>query len=353
METVATRILRVNPRRPEPWVIGEAAEVIRRGGTVAFPTETVYGLGADALNPEAVRKIFWAKRRPADNPLIVHIAEPGWVDRLAEEVPEEAARLAERFWPGPLTLVLRKSRVVPDITTSGLETIAVRMPRHPVALALIRESGRPIAAPSANLAGRPSPTTAQHVAEDLMGRVDLILDGGPTEIGVESTVIDLTVHPPQVLRPGGVSVEELRKVLGVVELHPAAVGRAGGERPRSPGMKYRHYAPRAELIVVEGEPGKVAKKVEELARGYRTLGRRVGILATDENLGRYRSGKAVSVGSRKNPDTIARNIFRVLREMDKEGVDVIIAEGIPEEGIGLAVMNRLRKASGFNIIHAE
>ena len=326
--------------------------MIREGGTVAFPTETVYGLGADALNPEAVGKIFWAKRRPADNPLIVHVDDVAWLGRLAERVPGEALRLAERFWPGPLTLVLRKSGEVPDITTAGLETVAVRMPRHPVALALIRESGRPIAAPSANLAGRPSPTTAQHVAEDLMGRIDLILDGGPTEIGVESTVIDLTSHPPQILRPGGVSLEELREVLGEVELHPAALGKAEERRPKSPGMKYRHYAPRAELIVVEGDPERVPVKIEEIARGYRALGRRVGILATDENLGRYRSGKAVSMGSRRDPETIARNIFRVLRELDREGVDIIIAEGIPEEGIGLAVMNRLRKASGFNIIRA-
>lgn len=347
-----TIILKVDPENPEPEKIKLAASIIRGGGLVAFPTETVYGLGADALNPDAVREIYVAKMRPMDNPIIVHVASREEVYKLAVDIPKSFEKLVEAFWPGPLTLVLKASEVVPRVTTGGLDTIAIRMPRHKVALALIREAGRPIAAPSANLAGRPSPTLAEHVIQDLYGRIDAILDAGPTNIGVESTVLDLTCNPPQILRPGGVTYEDLRAVLGEVRIHPAAIARSEihVEQARSPGMKYRHYAPKAQMIVVEGELSRVIIKVRELAEHYLRAGKKIGILATDESLKEYNLGVVKSMGSRKDLSSVAKNLFRLLREFDEEGVDLIIAEGFPQEDLGLAIMNRLRKAAGYNII---
>jgi L-threonylcarbamoyladenylate synthase len=261
----------------------------------------------------------------------------------------------ERFWPGPLTLIFKRSDVVPDVTVAGLETIAVRMPRHNVALALIRESDCPIAAPSANLAGRPSPTSAEHVLDDLGGRIDAVLDAGPTVVGVESTVLDLTVDPPQVLRPGGTTFEVLREVLGRVELNPAVTAEKAlrMEKVRSPGLRHKHYAPDAEVVVVEGEVDAAVAKVDELVKLYREDGRRVGVLATDETVSRYSADVVKSLGSRGDLAVVARNLFRLLREFDVEGVDVIVAEGVPAEGLGLAVMNRLRKASGYHIVRAR
>ncbi len=350
-----TLVLEVDAHHPETEKIQMAASVIRKGGIVAFPTETVYGLGADALNAEAVKKLFEAKRRPADNPIIVHVANKEYVYRLASDVPKVAEHLMARFWPGPLTLVLKRSRLVPDITVVGLDTIALRMPKNKVALALLKESGTPIAAPSANLACKPSPTTAQHVIEDLAGRIDAILDAGPTKIGVESTVIDMTSCPPEILRPGGTSYERLREVLSKVKLHPLvkAEKEVSIAEAVSPGMKHRHYAPEAEMVVVEGELEKVIKKVQELAETHAAKGKRVGILATDESVSGYEADVVKSLGSRENPAMIAKNLFRLLREFDKEEVDIIIAEGTPLDGLGLAVMNRLRKASNFNIIRVR
>jgi len=350
-----TLVFKVNPKSPDIQTIHIAARIIRDGGLVAFPTETVYGLGADALNPNAVKALFKAKKRPLDNPPIVHVGNIQDVYRLAKDVPEEAEKLMKNFWPGPLTLIFKRSEIVPDITVAGLDTIAIRMPRHNVALALIRESGCPIAAPSANLAGKPSPTTAQHVLDDLYGRIDAILDAGPTKIGVESTVLDLTVDPPQILRPGGTPYEVLKAALGRVELHPVAVAekKVLVGKARSPGVKHRHYAPRARLLVVEGSLAAVVRKVAELTDYYRRSGEKVGVLATDETAGAYGADVVKSLGSRSNMDEIARNLFRLLREFDAEGVDVIIAEGVPAEGLGLAVMNRLRKASGYKIVKAS
>jgi L-threonylcarbamoyladenylate synthase len=350
-----TITLKVNRERPEFDKIGVAAEVIRRGGLVAFPTETVYGLGADALNGRAIARIYAAKKRPLDNPIIVHVSNKEEVCKLSISVPETANILMDNFWPGPLTLVVKASETVPEATRAGLDTVAVRMPSHKVALALIRESKVPIAAPSANLAGRPSPTTAEHVRQDLCGRIDLILDAGPTTIGVESTVLDLTADPPQVLRPGGVTYEELRRILGRVELHPVAIGEKSAPvvQVRSPGTKHRHYAPNAQVIVVEGRSDAVVSKVQELAGRFSGKGAKVGILATDESASVYRAGVVKSLGSRKDLATTARNLFRLLREFDMERVDVIVAEGVATKGLGLAVMNRLRKASGFNIVKAD
>jgi L-threonylcarbamoyladenylate synthase len=350
-----TIVLKVDPQQPSIRKVQVAAEIIRKGGLVAFPTETVYGLGADALNLKAVSALFKAKKRPTDNPPIVHVENITDVYKLAEQVPPKADNLMKEFWPGPLTLVLKRSKIVPDVTVAGLDTIAVRIPQHPVALALIKESHCPIAAPSANLAGKPSPTSADHVFSDLDGRIDAILDGGPTLIGVESTVLDLSVDPALVLRPGGTPLEALRKVLGNVQLHPFVVAEKELplEKTLSPGMKHKHYAPKAQVIVVEGGISAVMATVKSLISTYWLQGKRVGVLATAETAWAYEADVVKSLGSRRMVDAMASNLFRFLREFDEENVDVIIAESVPSEGLGLAVMNRLRKASGYNIVKAE
>jgi len=350
-----TLCFRVSAEEPEINIIRVAANVIKSGGLVAFPTETVYGLGADALNPKAVARIFEAKNRPPDNPIIVHIAKKEDLYKLAKEIPDSAEKLMAKFWPGPLTLILKRSSLVPDITVVGLDTIAVRMPNNKVALALIQESGTPIAAPSANLAGRLSPTEAQHVINDLAGRIDIVLDAGPTKIGVESTVVDMTTPTPKILRPGGTPYEKMKRLLGKVELHPAAVARGQPRalKARAPGMKHRHYAPKAEMTLVEGESDLVIRRAQELADLYMAERRKVGILATDESQSRYNADVVKSLGSRNNMRAIAKNLFKILREFDKEGVDIIVAEGIAPKGLGLAVMNRLRRAANFHIIEAR
>ncbi len=334
----------INMREPDERKMRIAANLIREGKLVAFPTETVYGLGADALNENAVRRIFQAKGRPPDNPLIIHIADFEQLYGLARDVPKEARILAEKFWPGPLTFVLPKREDVPYVTTGGLDTVAVRMPANEIALSLIRISGRPIAAPSANISGKPSPTSAEHVADDFYGRIECIINGGETEIGVESTVLDLTSHPPVLLRPGGLPVEEIEKVIGKVEIHPAVKGYAV-DTAKAPGMKYRHYAPNAKVIVVEGRENRVHEKIIELIDEYRRKGLRVGVMAT----GRFYDADAwVDLG--RSEEEVARNLFKALRKLDKENVDIILAEGIEERGLGLAVMNRLKKAAGYKTI---
>jgi L-threonylcarbamoyladenylate synthase len=351
---VKTLVLKVDSNSPDPAVMQTAAEIVRRGGLVAFPTETVYGLGVDALNGEAVLALFAAKKRPLDNPPIVHVADPKEVEPLVLEVPAKARLLMEKFWPGPLTLIFKHSNLVPKVTTAGLDTVAIRMPKHKVALELIKQSRCPIAAPSANLAGKPSPTTAQHVYEDLNGRIDAILDGGATNIGVESTVVDLSIDPPMLLRPGGAPYETLKQVLSDLKLHPfvEAEQELSLKEIRSPGMAHKHYAPKAEVILVEGKISAVTKKIQTLAESYRSKGKKVGVLATDQTQNDYRADVVKSLGNRSNLATVARNLFRLLREVDAEGVDVILAEGVSSEGLGLAVMNRLRKASAYHIVKA-
>ena len=348
-------LITVDPENPDPIKIQTAAQIIQKGGLVAFPTETVYGLGADALNSAAVLALFKAKSRPLDNPPIIHIADSKEVHALIKEVPAKAEVLMNQFWPGPLTLIFKHSNIIPKVTVAGLDTVAIRMPKHKVALSLIKQSGRPIAAPSANLAGKPSPTTAKHVHEDLNGRIDAILDGGPTNIGVESTVVDVSVDPPMVLRPGGTSIEELKAILGDVTLHPFV--QTEQELPlqeiRSPGMKHKHYAPKTELILVEGNVLAVIAEIKKLAESYRLKGEKVGILATDETRTVYKADVVKSLGSRSNLATVAQSLYRLLREVDTENVDVILAESVPSEGLGLAVMNRLRKASDYHIINPE
>jgi L-threonylcarbamoyladenylate synthase len=350
-----TVVLKVNPKKPEVEKIEQAAEVIRAGGLVAFPTETVYGLGADALNADAVLSLFFAKGRPLDNPSIVHIENVRDVYRLVKSVPPVAEKLMRKFWPGPLTLVFKRSSLVPDVTAANLGTVAIRMPDHKVALALIKQSGVPIAAPSANLSGKPSPTLAEHVIEDLDGRIDVVLDGGPVSIGVESTVLDVSVDPPLLLRPGGVALEALKRVVDSVEVHSFVLAESelSVEGACSPGMRHKHYAPVAPLVLVEGSVLAVSGKVRELAEKYEQEGKKVGVLATDETADYYCVDVVKSLGSRRDLRCVALNLFSLLRAFDGEKVDVIIAEGVGCEGVGLAVMNRLRKAANYCIVRAE
>ena len=323
-------------------ILRTCGKIIKQGGTVAFPTETVYGVGADALNSEAVRKIFIAKGRPADNPLIVHISTEAQLREIAQDIPETAFTLMNAFWPGPLTLILNKKAFVPEITTCGLDTIAVRMPNNPLALGLIEESGTPIAAPSANLSGKPSPTTAEHVIADLNGKIDAIIDGGPAIIGVESTVLDLTSEIPELLRPGGISVEEIRKHVGELLVCDSLKG----DVVKSPGMKYTHYSPETSMVLVLGNCISVGDKISELVSDYQLAGKRVGLLVTRETAEEVFSDHLFILGSRDDLSEIASNLFAGLRHLDQQNLDVIIADGgLMDEGIGAAVINRLRKAA--------
>lgn len=332
----------------------EAAAIIREGGLVAFPTETVYGLGADALRPDAAKKIYEAKGRPSDNPLIVHVCEFGELAAIAKALPPEAELLAEAFWPGPLTMVVWKNDRVPYATTGGMDTVAVRMPDHPVALTLIRESGCLIAAPSANTSGKPSPTEAAHVALDLDGKIPLILDGGAVGIGIESTILDLTEETPMILRPGYITKEMIEEVLQKeVRVDPGIIGDSADRKPKAPGMKYRHYAPKADLMLVEGEEAAVIQKINELAAEKRRDGRKAGVIATDETKGRYEADYVVSIGARTDEDAIARHLYKILREFDELEVDVIYSESFATPRIGGAIMNRLMKAAGHRILTVE
>lgn len=339
------QIIKVNPQRTNRNIIQRAVKIIKKGGLVAFPTETVYGLGANALDKKAVRKIFEAKKRPMDNPIIVHIADFEDLFKLAKKIPKEAKILAKKFWPGPLTLILFKKKIVPDIVTAGGNTVSIRIPKNKIALELIKNSRVPIAAPSANLAGRPSPTTARHVFGDLGNKVDLILDGGRTKIGVESTVVNLTVQPPQILRPGGVTFEALKKVLKGIKPHSFLLGEKLNEKiVKSPGMKYRHYAPKAPLILVEGRDQ--VSKIQNLIDCYQKQKEIIGVMTTKETKHFYKNANLVLVvGSRKKLEEIARNLFKILREFDRKGVDIIISESFSEKGIGFAIMHRLKKAA--------
>jgi L-threonylcarbamoyladenylate synthase len=333
--------------------LGVAAGTLAKGHVVALPTETVYGLGANALDPDAVEKIFMAKGRPSDNPLIVHIGKVQEMESLVRHIPVASGKLMEAFWPGPLTIILPKTPKVPSITTGGLDTVAIRMPAHPIALRLLEVCGFPIAAPSANRSGRPSPTTARHVYEDMEGRIPLILDGGKSEVGVESTVVDMTRSRPVILRPGGITYEMLEKVLGDVEVDPSVLEPVNkGQKVRSPGMKYTHYSPSAKVIIVSGELDPMVRKISRMYDQYEGKGKKTGILATHETMDRYVGKRVKLAGSRRDPGTIASSLFACFREFDEEGVDVILAEAISTEDMGLAVMNRMARAAGFCIEEA-
>ncbi|ABY95730.1 L-threonylcarbamoyladenylate synthase [Thermoanaerobacter brockii subsp. lactiethylicus] len=349
-----TKIVRVNKNNPEIELIDFAAKVIKEGGLVAFPTETVYGIGANSFNEEAIKKIFIAKGRPQDNPLIVHIAELEQIYDLVKEVPQKAKTLMKKFWPGPLTLIFKKSQKVPYVNTAGMDTVAIRMPSNTIAHLLIKRAEVPISAPSANVSGKPSPTDASHVIEDLYGKVDVIIDGGKCDVGVESTVLDLTEKVPVILRPGAVTLEMLREVIGNVEVDPSLLKKPQEDlKPKSPGMKYKHYSPNAEVYIVTGDLEKVVKKIQELTEEQLKYGKKVGIMATVQTSTQYEKGEIIVVGDRNRPETIAKNLFEVLRQFDKKGVDVIFAESFEYDNIGLAIMNRLEKAAGYKEISAE
>ena len=338
---------------PSPRMIRAAGEILRKGGLVAFPTETVYGLGGNALDPEASHKIYAAKGRPSDNPLIVHIADLDALPYVAASIPPGAAEAARRLWPGPLTMILPKTDRVPYATTGGLETVAVRLPSHPVARDLIRAAGGYVAAPSANTSGKPSPTKARHVLEDLGDAVDMILDGGEAEIGLESTIVDFTVPVPMVLRPGYYGLEKLKEVLGEVRMDPGLLKAGDGQRPKAPGMKYRHYAPKAQLTIVEGSREAVVSRIAQLVRSAVQSGLSPGILCSDETAGRYPAVVVKAAGSLTDEEAIAHNLYEILREFDEAGVDVIYSEAFHTPHMGTAIMNRLLKAAGHKVLQAE
>ena len=366
----------------------EAAGILRSGGLVAFPTETVYGLGGNALDEDAARKIYAAKGRPSDNPLIAHVSCVEEVAPLVKEIPEAGRKLMEAFWPGPLTMIFPKSEKVPYGTTGGLDTVAIRMPDDPVANRLIALAGVPVAAPSANTSGRPSPTTADHVWQDMNGRIEMIIDGGPVGIGVESTIVDVSSAVPAVLRPGAITMEMLAEVLGEVSVDPAILGPLSADvRPKAPGMKYKHYAPKADLTLVEPGTGTEREsgaeqvtgaeqktgadrntgadpetgldetqlqamicKVRELSREKIEAGYKVGVICTDESRGCYTDGEVRSIGARKSQASVAHNLYALLREFDDLGVDYIFSESFPKDHLGQAIMNRLSKAAGYKIV---
>ena len=330
--------------------IKKAAGIIKKGGLVAFPTETVYGLGANGLDENAVPKIYEAKGRPSDNPLILHISEFDEINSIVKEIPKTALILAEEFWPGPLTMVLKKSDIVPYRTTGGLESVAVRMPSNKIARELIKASGVPIAAPSANSSGRPSPTKASHVLYDLDGKIDLVIDGGAVDIGLESTIVDVTGDVPVILRPGFITEEMLSEAIGRVEIDEVVKSLSPDKdlKPKAPGMKYRHYAPKGRMTIYKGKPEKVVERInEELAK---SAGKKTAVLATDETKMYYKADVVISVGSREDGESIARNLFDVLRRFDDVGAEVIFSEGFDENKLGFAIMNRLHKSAGYNII---
>lgn len=350
-----TIIYKIDPNDLDMTKIKEAGQIIADGGLVGFPTETVYGLGADAMDASASAKIYAAKGRPSDNPLIVHIADLASLTDVAVDIPEAAYKLARRFWPGPLTMILNKSSRVPLGTTGGLATVAVRMPSDPVALALIKASGTYIAAPSGNISGRPSPTLAEHMIEDMSGKIEMILDGGKVGIGLESTIVDLTGPVPMILRPGYITKAMLEDVLGEVTVDAAILEENADKnfRPKAPGMKYKHYAPKGDLTVVEGEPQKVIEMINHLTGQCQERGQRAAVIATEEDLEKYQCQQVFCIGTRAHEETIAANLFDILRKMDDMGIDVIYSESFYNGGLGQAIMNRLLKAAGHQVIDAD
>ena len=330
--------------------IRRGGDILKQGGLVAFPTETVYGLGGDALNPQASMKIYAAKGRPSDNPLIVHIAEFDKLAPIVAEVPEKAKILAEKYWPGPLTMILPKSDLVPKETTGGLDSVAVRFPSDKIAQELIKAAGGYVAAPSANTSGRPSPTTAGHVAEDLGEAIDMIIDGGQVNIGLESTIVDFTEDIPVVLRPGYISLEMLQEVLGDVRMDKGLIKPDSKVHPKAPGMKYKHYAPKGDLVIVEGKKQAVAETINHLTKMDAEAGLKTAVIASDENLSLYDADCKINIGSREHEESIAANLYEVLREMDEMGVQKMYSESFAGGGLGAAIMNRLLKAAGHHVI---
>ncbi len=328
-----------------------AAQIIKNGGLVAFPTETVYGLGANGLDENAVPKIYEAKGRPSDNPLILHISEFDEIKNIVKEIPDIAVILADEFWPGPLTMVFKKSNIVPYRTTGGLESVAVRVPSNKIAREFIKMAGVPVAAPSANSSGRPSPTKASHVLEDLDGKIDMVIDGGTVDIGLESTIVDVTGEVPVILRPGFITEEMLSEAIGRVQIDQAVKNLSPDKdlKPKAPGMKYRHYAPQGKMTIYKGNPEKVVKVInEEIAKSE---GKKTAVLATDETKRYYKADIVISLGSREDCESIAHNLFDALRSFDDMGAEIIFSEGFDESRLGFAIMNRLHKSAGYNIMN--
>ena len=346
-----TKVINVQEDRvaEKDALLRQAGAILKNGGLVAFPTETVYGLGGDGLNRESSKKIYAAKGRPSDNPLIIHIVDMEALPYIVSEVSPEVEKVAAAFWPGPLTMILPKSDNVPDETTGGLKTVAVRMPSHKVARKLIEYAGGYVAAPSANASGKPSPTVAKYVIEDMDGRIDMIIDGGEVGIGLESTIIDMTVNPPQILRPGFITEAMLAEVLGDVDVDKTIFSNDSKLAPKAPGMKYRHYAPKGQLTIVTGESEKVVGYINEMSREAQKDGKKVGIIGSEEFLAQYQADSVKSAGSRNDEQAIAHNLYRILREFDDENVEVIYSESFDNGGMGQAIMNRLLKAAGHNV----
>lgn len=343
-------VIKMQSTHPELDAIEKAGQILKAGGLVAFPTETVYGLGGNALDVNASQKIYAAKGRPSDNPLIIHIADMESLELIVKEVPEKALKLASAYWPGPLTMIFPKSDLVPYETTGGLDSVAVRMPSHPIARALIRAGGGYIAAPSANTSGRPSPTSAAHVIEDLGEQIDMVVDGGDVQIGLESTIVDFTEEVPIILRPGYISEDMLRGVLGQVRMDQGLIDDMDQKAPKAPGMKYKHYAPKAQLVVVEGEEYKVTAAIKEKVREHMERGESAGVICTDETYEQYLPGCVKCIGKRSDEESIAHHLYRVLREFDQEEVSFIYSEAFHTPRLGQAIMNRLVKAAGDQII---
>ncbi len=346
-----TKIYTLNEENIDTNIIKEAGEVLKKGGLVAFPTETVYGLGGDALNPDSSKKIYAAKGRPSDNPLIVHISNLKALEKIVKDIPSDALKLADKYWPGPLTMIFNKNDVVPKETTGGLETVAVRMPSNKIARALIDASGGYIAAPSANISGRPSPTVAKYVIEDMDGRIDIILDGGESDVGLESTIVDFTEGKPMILRPGYITQKMLEEALSErVEWDKAIIDADSKTPPKAPGMKYRHYAPKGELVIVEGNKEDVIKKINELTNEDKNNNLKTGVIATEETKDYYNADLVKSAGHKDKENEVAHHLFRILREFDEENIQKMYSESFKSDGVGAAVMNRLLKAAGHQII---
>lgn len=345
-----TKWIEIDENNIEKEAVQEAGCIIKNGGLVAFPTETVYGLGGDALNKESAKKIYAAKGRPSDNPLIVHICKWDDLKKIVKKIPDSAKALADAFWPGPLTMIFEKNDLVPDETTGGLSTVAVRYPNHKTALAFIEAAGGYVAAPSANVSGRPSPTEGKYVYEDMNGRIEMILDGGLVGIGLESTIVDLTEEIPVILRPGYITEEMLLKVLGEVKTDPTILNVAADMAPKAPGMKYRHYAPKGELTIVSGEMDKVVEIINDQVKQAMDKGLKTGVIGTDETVGQYHAHSRKSVGKRLDEASIARRLYQILREFDDEEVEILYSEAFDQTGVGQAIMNRLLKAAGHKVL---
>ena len=347
-----TILATVDSKKPEQKWIKQAADILKSGGLVAFPTETVYGLGANGLDAYACKKIYEAKGRPSDNPLILHIAEKKDLYTIVKEVPQKAEKLINAFWPGPLTMIFQKKDCVPHEITGGFSTVAVRFPSHAVAQAIIKASGLPIAAPSANSSGKPSPTKASHVIFDLDSKIDMIIDGGNAEVGLESTIIDVSEEVPTLLRPGAITKEMIENVIGRIEIDPTILTKPSQNLvPKAPGMKYTHYSPKADVILVQGDDLSIVQQnINQFAKRELQLSKKVGILATDQTKQYYDCGIVLSLGNRENLEEIGSNLFKHLRKFDFLGVETVYSETVPEIGEGLAIMNRLQKAAGYKVI---